>query len=98
MVDETQQCAAGASARRRFWFGAGRQTLESYVQHRLAAQVRRTAAAAAVEVDLRRHILPTVGARVLASVRPRDVQAWVRESGPQRADLPDMCFHDLRHT
>ncbi len=40
--------------------------------------MHRPATAAVVEVDLRRHILPTFGARALASVRPSDVQAWVR--------------------
>ncbi len=52
---------------------AGRQTVESYVQQWLAAQVHRPATAAIVEVDLRRHILPTFGARALASVRPSEV-------------------------
>ncbi len=57
---------------------AGRQTLASYAEQWVAAQVHRPSTAAVIEVDLRRHILPAFGHRQLASVRPSEVQAWVR--------------------
>ncbi len=57
---------------------AGRQTLGSYAEQWVAAQVHRPSTAAVIEVDLRRHILPTFGHRQLASVHPSEVQAWVR--------------------
>ncbi len=57
---------------------AGRQTVGSYAEQWARAQVHRPSTAAVVEVDLRRHILPTFGGRQLASVRPSEVQAWVR--------------------
>ncbi len=57
---------------------AGKQTVASYAAEWVTAQVHRPSTAAVVDVDLRRHILPTFGHRQLASVRPSEVQAWVR--------------------
>lgn len=57
---------------------AGRATFAEYAEHWRAAQVHRPTTRAYVETMLRRHALPHFGARSLASVRPSQVQAWVR--------------------
>jgi integrase len=57
---------------------AGQERLGSYAERWRAAQIHRPTTAAQVETHLRRHILPTFGDRRLASVRPSEVQAWVR--------------------
>ena len=57
---------------------AGRVSFRTYTEQWRAAQVHRAATAAQVETHLRRHVYPTFGDRSLASVRPSEVQAWVR--------------------
>jgi integrase len=42
-------------------------------------QVWRPSSAAAVETSFRQHVFPRFGTRPLASIRPSEVQAWVRE-------------------
>jgi integrase len=43
-----------------------------------AAQVHRATTVAQVETHLRRHVYPTFGDRALGSIRPSEIQAWVR--------------------
>jgi integrase len=57
---------------------AGRVLFRTYAEQWRAAQVHRTTTAAQVETHMRRHVYPTFGDRSLASVRPSEVQAWVR--------------------
>jgi len=57
---------------------AGRQTFGNYAAAWQQAQVHRPTTRAMVETHLRRHVLPHFGPRQLASVRPSEVQAWVR--------------------
>jgi integrase len=57
---------------------AGRTTVREYAERWRAAQVHRATTAAQVETHLRRHVYPMFGDRALASVRPSEVQAWVR--------------------
>jgi integrase len=57
----------------------GRRTLfESYGEQWRAAQIHRATTAAQVETHLRRHAYPRFGDRPLGSIRPSEVQAWVR--------------------
>jgi integrase len=58
---------------------AGRVTFGEYAEKWRAAQVWRPSSAAAAETNFRQHVLPRFGARPLASIRPSEVQAWVRE-------------------
>lgn len=57
---------------------AGRQTFGSYVEEWRAVQVHRDTTAAQVESHLRNHVLPSLGHRPIAAVRPTEVQAFVR--------------------
>jgi len=57
---------------------AGRVAFRIYAEQWRTAQVHRATTAAQVETHLRRHVYPTFGDRSLASVRPSEVQAWVR--------------------
>jgi len=57
---------------------AGRMPFGAYARGCQQAQVHRGTTADQVESNLRNHILPTFEARSLASVRPSDVQAWVK--------------------
>ena len=57
---------------------AGRQTFGSYAGQWMAAQVHRPSTSALVEVDLRRHILPSFENRPLSHIRPTEIQAWVK--------------------
>src|SRR5918995_1478459 len=58
---------------------AGRVTFADYAHQWQAAQVWRRSSAAAAETSLRQHALPRFGKRPLASIRPSEVQTWVRE-------------------
>jgi integrase len=57
---------------------AGRVPLREYGEAWRAAQVHRQSTADRVEVELRLRIYPEFGDRPLASVRPSEVQAWVK--------------------
>jgi integrase len=56
----------------------GRVTVREYGEGWRSAQVHRATTAAQVESHLRRHVYPTFGDRPLGSVRPSEVQGWVR--------------------
>jgi len=58
---------------------AGRVTFAEYAERWRAAQVWRPSTASAVETSFRRHLLPRFGNRPLATIRPSEVQTWVRE-------------------
>jgi integrase len=51
---------------------------ETYAEQWRAAQVHRATTVAQVETHLRRHVYPTFGGQPLGSIRPSEVQAWVR--------------------
>jgi integrase len=57
---------------------AGRVTLKAYAERWRKMQVHRVSTAAQVETNLRRHVYPTFGDRALGSIRPSELQAWVR--------------------
>jgi integrase len=57
---------------------AGRVTVKEYGERWRTAQVHRATTAAQVETHLRRHVYPALGDRPLGSVRPSEVQTWVR--------------------
>lgn len=57
---------------------AGKVTLRDYAERWRAAQVHRPSTAVQVEGNLRTHVYPTFGERPLVSIRPSEVQAWVR--------------------
>ncbi|WP_340540408.1 tyrosine-type recombinase/integrase [Nocardioides sp. GXZ039] len=59
--------------------GAGRITFREYATAWQAAQTHRPNTAAAVDSALRVHALPRFGDRPIASIRPTEVQAWVRD-------------------
>jgi integrase len=59
---------------------AGKITLKSYAENWRTSQVQhRTNTATLVEGHLRVHVYPTLGARPLGSIRPSEVQAWVKD-------------------
>jgi integrase len=58
--------------------GAGKLTFGAYAERWRQRQVHRDSTRVQVEGHLRRYILPHLGTRQLASVRPSDVQAWVQ--------------------
>jgi Phage integrase, N-terminal SAM-like domain len=57
---------------------AGRVLFHDRGEQWRAAQVHRATTAAQVETHLRRHVYPTFGDRPLGSIRPSEIQAWVR--------------------
>jgi integrase len=57
---------------------SGRVTFGEYAQRWRDAQIHRRTTASSVETNLRVHVLPTIGDRPLGSIRPSEVQAWVR--------------------
>jgi integrase len=57
---------------------AGQMSLAAYAASWQAAQVHRPTTVAQVDAHLRNHILPHFGDRAIASIRPTEVQAWVR--------------------
>jgi integrase len=63
--------------------GAGQVRLADYAAAWQAAQVHRPTTVVQVDAHLRNHVLPFFGDRPLASIRPSEVQAWVRG----RADI-----------
>ncbi len=58
---------------------AGSVTFKEYAESWRGAQVHRPSSAAHVETMLRRHAYPALGAKRLSSVRPSEIQAWVKE-------------------
>lgn len=58
---------------------AGRTVLETVAGEWAAAQVHRPTTTAQVQSHLVNHILPRFGSRAVGSIRPGEVQAWVRE-------------------
>jgi integrase len=58
---------------------AGRVTFGEYASTWQAGQVCRPSSAAKIDRTLRLHVLPRWGTRPMASIRPSEVQSWVRE-------------------
>lgn len=56
---------------------AGRRKFRDYVTEWQAVQVHRPSTAAQVESHLKNHVLPLLGDRPIAAIRPTEVQAWV---------------------
>ncbi len=57
---------------------AGRRPFGQYAREWQSAQVHRPTSAARLESNLRNHVLPFFEDRPLASVRPSEVQTWVK--------------------
>ena len=75
---------------------AGRQLVKDYVKVWREAQVWRESTCQQVDSHLRRNILPTFGDRPLASVRPSEVQAWVRRLSVTLAPATvEVCYRYL---
>ncbi len=70
----TTDLASGAYTDHR----GGRMPFREYAESWRLAQVHRPTTVCQVETNLRRHAYPTFGDRALASVRPSEIQAWVR--------------------
>lgn len=59
---------------------AGKVTLRSYAERWRTSQVQhRASTVTQVESHLRNHVYPTFGDRPIGSIRPSEVQAWVKE-------------------
>ena len=56
----------------------GKVTFKEYAEAWRAAQVHRPSSTAHIETTLRRHAYPLLGDRPLASIRPTEIQAWVK--------------------
>lgn len=59
---------------------AGKITFREYAENWRAAQVHRPSSAVHVETMLRRHAYPSFGGRQISSIRPSEIQAWVKGS------------------
>jgi integrase len=57
---------------------SGQVTLRAYAEAWREIQVHRRSTGAQVETNLRLHLYPQLGDRALASLRPSEVQAWVK--------------------
>lgn len=58
---------------------AGKVTLKKYAEEWRTSQVQhRASTATTVESHLRNHVYPTFGSRSIASIRPSEVQVWVK--------------------
>lgn len=57
---------------------AGQVVVRNYAVAWQAAQIHRPTTVVQVDAHLRNHILPTFGDRTLASLRPTEIQTWVR--------------------
>lgn len=58
---------------------AGKLTFQAYAEDWRKVQVHRPSSAAHVETMLRRHAYTTFGSRPLSSIRPSEIQAWVKQ-------------------
>jgi integrase len=57
---------------------AGKITFKVYAEQWRALQVHRPTSAAHVETTLRRHAYPVFGDRALSSIRPSEIQSWIK--------------------
>jgi integrase len=57
---------------------SGRVTFREYAEQHRTAQVHRPSTQVLVEVRLRRHAYPVLGDRPLSSIRPSEIQSWVK--------------------
>jgi integrase len=57
---------------------SGRVTFREYAERWRQSQVHRPSTQLYIEGNLRRHAYPALGDRPLSSIRPSDVQAWVK--------------------
>lgn len=57
---------------------AGRRPFREYVTAWQESQVHRPTTAAQVDSHLKNHVLPIFGDRAIASIRPSEVQSWVK--------------------
>lgn len=57
---------------------AGKVTFKTYAESWRLSQVHRASTEANIETQLRRHAYPKFGSRPIASIRPSEVQAWIK--------------------
>lgn len=57
---------------------AGKTTFQHYAERWLEAQTFDRTSREAVEMQLRRHVYPTLGQRQLRGIKPSTIQAWLR--------------------
>jgi integrase len=70
----------GADIARGLWIDplAGKATLQGYSKGWEASQVGRPATLALIDNAVRVHILPALGARAMSSIRPTDIQGFIK--------------------
>ncbi len=80
---------------------AGQVRVATYARTWQAAQLHRPTTVAQVDAHLRNHVLPTFGDRTLASIRPSEVQAWVRHRSehlaPATVEVVYRIFSSMLH-
>lgn len=74
---------------------AGKMCFRAYAEPWRAAQVHRPSTTAHVETMLRRHVYPTFGERQLGSIRPSEVQAWVKRLSLTLAPATVQVVHGI---
>ncbi|MFJ6483972.1 tyrosine-type recombinase/integrase [Streptomyces sp. NPDC091682] len=58
---------------------AGKESFRAVAERWRASAVHRSTTASRVERGLRNHVYPTFGDRPVASIRPSDIQAWIKD-------------------
>lgn len=74
---------------------AGKVTLKEYAETWRSAQVHRPSTAAHTEINLRRHVYPHLGDRPLSTIKPSDVQAWVKRISSDLAPSTVGVIHGI---
>jgi integrase len=57
----------------------GRRLFKEVAESWRTMQIHRSSTTVQVEAHIRRHLVPTFGDRPIASIRPSEIQAWVKE-------------------
>lgn len=71
----------------------GKVTVAEFAERWRAARMHRDSTAALVEQSFRNHILPALGSRPIASVRPSHIQAWVKNLDLAPSTARMIYFH-----
>lgn len=74
---------------------AGKVTFREYAEQWRTSQVHRPSTAQHHETNLRLHAYPTLGARPIASIRPSEVQAWVKQLSTRLAPSTVNTLHGI---
>ena len=74
---------------------SGRITFQQYAEQWRDGQVHRPSTQVYVERQLRRHAYPVLGDRPMSSIRPTDIQAWVKRMAGQLAPSTVGVVHGI---